>query len=126
MGIDNITIEHFEKNVHMFESFIPRYDEIWLFGTGIFAKAFDKYLRTFDVVSEGFVVSSPPEGECKSDKQIIGIAEFKERYEHSGKIGFAPDYIREFDGRGKWLPNKREKHEWLITADSDKPERELL
>ena len=46
-----ITMQYFLQNDYFFVKYIPRYDEVWLFGTGAYVMAFDKYLNNCGVMA---------------------------------------------------------------------------
>ena len=83
MGMGEITPKHFEDNAYMFEQYIPRYDEIWLFGAGEYATAFYKFLYHFGVEPAGFVVSDLSNNCLATEKTVIDIKELKIRYQSS-------------------------------------------
>jgi len=86
MRMAEITSNHFEENDYMFEHFLPRYDEVWLFGTGLYATAFNKYLNLFNVVPKGFVVSDLSKNPSnKNGKPVIDVNELKVRYKKTPK-----------------------------------------
>ncbi len=70
----------------LFERFIPRYKEVWVFGHGRYAKAFAHFLKECDVSVKGFVVTDPVSEENGEGDNIISLAEFRASYEKTKDI----------------------------------------
>jgi len=88
MGMDSITQKHFEELDNLFEQFISSHNEVWLFGAGLYGKAFYRYLQECGVQAIGFVISNPESQETEDGKPILNIKQFRDRYNCSTeKIG---------------------------------------
>ena len=70
----------------LFENWIPRHKEIWLFGTGVYAYAWRHYMLQCGFSIDGFVVSMPESNISTTGEPIISVEDFKARYE-LGKTG---------------------------------------
>ncbi|MCR5416434.1 MAG: radical SAM protein [Pseudobutyrivibrio sp.] len=79
MNMNEIGEKDFEKLDMLFEEVIPNAEEIWLFGNGKIARAFDKYLQICDVKINGHVVSDDIHRNS-TENNTITLKEFKERY----------------------------------------------
>ena len=80
MGMGAITDKDFEELDYLIEDYLPKKEEIWLFGTGRYAQAFYEFLKTCDIKITGFVVSKVEEQCPFSSEPIISIEELRERY----------------------------------------------
>lgn len=76
MGIGEIGKVDFDFLDYFFKEYIPSYNEIWLFGTGEYSRAFTRYLNICGVKVAGYVVSDIKSNLIK-DKKILSIKEFK-------------------------------------------------
>lgn len=71
----------------LFDEFILPKDELWIFGTGKYGKAFYRYLRQCDVVIKGFIVSDEKH---KNEQKlpIMTISQFRDYYfQKEKKVG---------------------------------------
>ncbi len=88
MGMGEITQADFAALDDLFERFIPSREEIWLFGTGSYARSFHRYLRECGVEADGFVVSSTAgQAPLMENKPVLCIEDFKERRKQAKTIG---------------------------------------
>ncbi|MCL2078878.1 MAG: 4Fe-4S cluster-binding domain-containing protein [Oscillospiraceae bacterium] len=87
MGLGEIRPENFIEIDNLFEDFIPKHKEIWIFGTGLYGKAFDKYLLQCGVDARGFVVSDDKSYTFVSSKPVMSIDSFKRHYGEESRVG---------------------------------------
>lgn len=89
MKLENIGESDWRRLDVLFESFIPEHREIWLFGLGLYADSFRKYLEACNVRISGYVVSNPSMETRVTDFPVLSIADFREYYNKSKpeKIG---------------------------------------
>ena len=88
LGMGEITQADFAAMDDLFERFIPSREEIWLFGTGSYARAFHRYLRECGVEADGFVVSSTAgQAPLMENKPVLCIENFKARCKQGKKTG---------------------------------------
>ena len=83
VDLGSITATDFVQIDDLFRNFIPKYKEIFLFGTGNFARAVCKFLSECGVEVSGFVVSSLLEQKCGGEGLLLNVAKFKQRYKES-------------------------------------------
>lgn len=82
MSMDTISLADFDAMDNLFECFIPAHQEIWLFGAGVFGKAFYYYLKECGVKATGFVVSDLASKSIVGNDSILllNIEQFKRHY----------------------------------------------
>lgn len=83
-GTSAITHDDFHDLDDLFENFIPSYDELWLFGAGVYGKSFQRYLQECEVDIAGFVLSCPNATSVRG-KPVLSIEEFNNRYNFGQK-----------------------------------------
>lgn len=85
-NLDNISDTDFDIMDRLFEKWIPAHCEVWLFGTGVYASSWRHYMSQCGIAIDGFVVTLPTQTIAVTGEPIIGIDNFKSRYEKD-KVG---------------------------------------
>ncbi len=79
MGMSDI-LDEFKDLDTLFEKFLLKRKDVYIFGHGRYAKAFSHYLKQCEISVCGYIVSCPAKEEKWNEEDIINIGELKKRY----------------------------------------------